>query len=578
MTLGAIVDRVGYEKAKEIFPTYPATVAPIVPSSEWQKTMSAALDFLGTAQEYCNFRGIGGMLGGSNAWVVAPQKSSSNSAILANDTHLQLTQPSKWYELQLNAPGYDVMGFSVPGIPGIVAGHNAAIAWGLTNVMADDADFYVEKIDSSDAARYIYDGQSLPILSREEEIQVRNDTSQYVIIRSTHHGPVVTDITTLLKKADYSFVATMRWTGAEISDQIEAFNKINKASNWNEFSAGVKEFSGPGQNFVYGDAHGNIGYRCGVWLPVRASRNNTTLALNGWEKETEWNGFVPFEQLPYLYNPPEGFIATANNKIVDDSYPHHLSDLWEPPSRIQRLREVLSKNEHFSVRDFESLQNDQFSHYAKELTPYIVAACAGDSTIAQNKLIVAYLTSWNFVFAKEDIATTIFQQFFTLLVQNVYEDEMGKNLFHDYVILGNIPLRVTKRLVEDGTSLWFDNIRTTPVETRDDILRQTMREAVNALREKLGDETRNWQWGNLHTVTLQHPFGLQKPLDKVFSLGPYPYGGGATAMTSGEYSFNEAIEPTELGKPFGVSVGSSFRHIVDMAKPHEARMVLPSGQ
>jgi len=578
LTLGGIIERVGYDKARDIFPTYPNNVAPIVPSAEWQKTMNAALAFLETAQDYCNFRGIGGTLGGSNAWVIAPQKSLNNSVILANDTHLQLTNPSKWYEVKLKAPGYEVMGYSVPGVPGVVAGHNANIAWGLTNVMADDADFYIEKIDSTDPKRYIYDGQSLPLTNREEEIHVRDDTTHYVIIRSTHHGPIVTDIKTMLKKADHPFVASMRWTGAEVSDQIEAFYKINRATNWGEFSAGVKEFSGPGQNFVYGDAKGNIGYRCGVKLPIRAQQNNTTLPLAGWEKSTEWQGFVPFEQLPHLYNPPEGFIATANNKIVDDSYPYHISDLWEPPSRIQRLREVLSKHEKFSVSDFELLQNDQFSYFAKELTPYIIAACKGHTEILYNDLAMEYLTNWNFVFAKEDIATTIYQQFLTRFVQNIYEDEMGKELFHDYVVLVNVPLRVTMRLVQEGNSSWFDNIRTTPAETRDDIIRQSMKEALNALREKLGDETKNWQWGNLHTLTLQHPFGLQKPLDKVFSIGPFPYGGGSTAMTSGEYSFNEALEPGEMGKPFGVTVGSSFRHIVDMSKPHEYRMVLPSGQ
>lgn len=588
LTLGAIVERVGYDRAREIFPTYPADVAPTVPATEWQKsfgssttggsTIGAALSFLNTAQEYCAFRGIGGTLGGSNAWVVAPSKSVTGGVILANDTHLQLTQPSKWYEVQLNAPGYDVMGFSIPGVPGVVAGHNAHIAWGLTNVMADDADFYIEQIDSADASRYIYDGQSLPITRREESIQVRSDTVQYVTIRSTHHGPIVTDIHTRLKKASLPFVASMKWTGAEISDQLEAFNKINRATNWNEFIAGVKEFSGPGQNFVYGDAKGNIGYWCGAKLPIRSVLINSTLPMPGWDKSTEWQGFVPFTQLPHLYNPPEGYIATANNKLVDDSYPYHISDLWEPPSRIQRLRAELTATEKFTTQDFERLQNDQYSEYAKQLTPYILQACGNDPEIPFNELLRQYFTNWNYSFGKDDIATTIYQQFLTLLVRNIFEDEMGKDLFHDYALLVNVPLRVTMRLVEEDNSPWFDDIRTTPTESRDDIIRKSIAEAVNTLRLRFGDETKNWQWGSLHTLTLQHPFGLQKPLDKVFGIGPFPYGGGSTSMMSGEYSFNEALNESELGKPFGVTVGASFRHIVDMSKPHEYRMILPSGQ
>ena len=578
LTLGAIVERLGYDKAKEIFPTYPASIPPIVPSTEWQKTVGPALSFLETAHEYCAFRGIGGTLGGSNAWVVSPKKSETNSVLLANDTHLQLTQPSKWYEVKLNAPEYDVMGFSIPGVPGVVAGHNAAIAWGLTNVMADDADFYIEKIDSTDPARYIYDGQSLPIEQHEEEIRVRGDTLHYVVVRSTHHGPIVTDITTMLKKAEYPFVASMRWTGSDISDPIDAFNKINKAKNWDEFIAGVKLFAGPGQNFVYGDAKGNIGYWCGVKLPIRSRANSPTLPLPGWEKGTEWQGFVPFEKLPHLFNPPEGYIATANNKIVDDTYPYHISDLWEPPSRIQRLREVLGKQERFSVQDFEMLQNDQFSFYAKEFTPYILEACRGALDSSFGDQVLDYLSTWDFVFAKENVATAIFQQFLVRFAKNVYEDEMGGQLFHDYLVLVNVPLRVTLRLVEEGSSSWFDDIHTPAVETRDDIIRRSLKEAIDTLRSQIGDDVKNWQWGNLHTLTLQHPFGLVKPLDKVFSIGPFPYGGGSTSLMSGEYSLNDALTPGELAKPFGVSVGASFRHIVNMANPYEYKMVLPSGQ
>ncbi len=578
LTFGALVDRLGFEKTKEIFPSFPNSVAPIVPSDEWRKTVKAALAFMETSHDYCTFRGIGGTLGGSNAWVVDPQKSASGSVILANDTHLQLSNPSKWYEAHLHAPGYEVSGFSVPGIPGIISGHNKNIAWGLTNVMADDADFYIERIDSTDPKRYIYDGKSLPLEISEEEIHVHNDTSQYVTIRSTHHGPIVTDIKTILKKEDYKFVASMRWTGTEISDQIEAFNKIDRAANWEEFIGGVKDFSGPGQNFVYGDAKGNIGYWCGVKLPIRPSSVNSLLPLNGWEKETEWKGFVPFAQLPHVYNPPEGYIATANNKIVDDTYPYYISNLWEPASRIQRLREVLGKEDKFSVTDFEHLQNDQFSFYAKEMTPYIIAACREDFYPPFTTPVKEYLSSWNFIFSTENIATAIYQEFLTRFVENIFADEMGPELLHDYSVLVNIPLRTMSRLVQQDSSSWFDDIRTNRIETRNDIIRKSMTEAIDALRKTLGDETKNWQWGKLHTVTLQHPFGLKKPLDKVFSIGPFPYGGGSTSMMSGEYSFNDVLQPGEMSKPFGVTVGASFRHIVDMSKPEEARTILPSGQ
>jgi penicillin amidase len=569
LTYGAILDRVGQEKMREILPTYPNNVEPIVPSTAWRAM--ADLQFLKTAESFQEFMGSQGALGGSNAWVIAPSRSASGKVILANDTHLHLQCPSNWYELDLHAPGYDVSGMSIAGVPGIVAGQNKYIAWGLTNVMADDADFYIEKIDSLDPTKYIYDGQSLPIQFREEEIHVRGDSAVPVIIRSTHHGPIVTDINTSLKKAQYPFVASMRWTGSEISDQIEAFNAIDRATNWDEFIAGVRQFTGPGQNFVYGDIHGNIGYWCGVKLPIRGTQQGL-LPLAGWTKDTEWKGFVPFNQLPHLFNPPEGFIATANNKIVDDAYPYHISDLWEPPSRIIRLREVLGRKDLFSVEDFERLQNDMFSYQAKDLVPYVLAACQ-DSALndADGRLVSDYLRNWNYVFAKEDVATAIFQQFFVKLLENIYKDEMGEEVFHDFVILVNIPIRVTTKLVSEGTSSWFDDVRTEQVETRDDIIRKSLREAVAALKQRFGGEMKMWRWGDMHTVTLRHPFslGLPKPLSRLFMIGPFPYGGGSTALMSGEYSYNA---------PFEVTVGASFRQIVDFSKPDEARRVLPAGQ
>ncbi len=569
LTYGAIAERVDLEKALDILPPFPQNVGPIVPAEAWRTYAGLTGEFLKTAQSFAAKWGPAGILGGSNAWVVGPSKSASGKVILANDTHLQLQAPSKWYEIQLYAPGYDVCGMSIPGVPGIVAGRNKHIAWGLTNVMADDADFYIERIDTTNGQRYLYDDAWRPVTIREEEIRVKGDTVVTVIIRSTHHGPIVTDIHTLLKQGTYPYVASMRWTGTEVSDQIEAFNKINRATNLKEFTNGVSEFSGPGQNFVYGDAEGNIGYWCGVQLPIRG-KHNSLLPLPGWDPSTEWKGFVPFNELPHLLNPPEGYIATANNKIVDDSYPYYISDLWEPASRIVRLREVLGSQTAFSVQDFERLQNDKFSHQAKRMMPHVLDACKDSALeVPDEHTIVEYLKNWNFTFSKEDIATTIYQEFFVKLLGNMYKDEMGDSLFHDWVLLMNVPIRVTTKLVEEGTSKWFDDVRTDSIETRDQIIRKSLREAIYTLRDSVSTQTKNWRWGDVHTVTLKHPFGLVKPLDRLFNIGPYPYGGGPTTLMSGEYSLNA---------PFQVGVGSSFRQIFDFATPDEWRAVLPSGQ
>lgn len=569
LTYGEIAARVPLEKMVDIFPPYPASVAPVAQSEDLPRPTGVGMEFLRTAHAFAEFIGHSGMLGGSNAWVVAPAKSASGKVILANDTHLRLQSPAQWYEVALQAPGCDVRGMSIPGVPGIVAGNNRHIAWGMTNVMADDADFYIEQIDSTDTTQYWYDDGWLPVRFQEEEIMVKGGTTVPLVIRSTHHGPIITDVGTVIKKHSPAAVASMRWTGSEISDQIGAFYTINRATNWEEFTRGVSEFTGPGQNFVYGDNAGNIGYWCGVKLPIRG-KQNSLLPLPGWDPATEWKGFVPFKDLPHQYNPPEGYIASANNKMVDETYPYYISDLWEPPARIMRLREVLGAPGVLTAEDFTLLQNDTYSPFAKALTPYLLAACAdSEAHFPDRDIVLEYFRNWNFEFTREDVATTLFQEFLVRMLENTFRDELGEDLFHDWTLLVNVPIRVTTRLIEDDSSAWFDDVRTDSVETRDGMIRKSMSEAVTALRERLGGQSKTWRWGDLHTVTLVHPFGSMKPLDRIFNIGPFPYAGGSTTLMSGEYDIN---------KPFGVTVGASFRQIIDFANPDEVRSVLPTGQ
>jgi len=569
LTLGAIGERVGLQELLDIIPSTAAELPSPWLSRKDEGFASLTEGMRKAGEGFLRFRGASRFGTGSNAWVVGPSRSATGGVLLANDTHLQLTLPPQWYEMQLRCPGYDAGGMSIPGGPWIVAGRNDSIAWGITNLMADDADFYVEQLDSS-GSQALFDGAWVPLRVRTEEIAVRGDTALQLVVRETLHGPIVSDITTALQHARPPYVASMRWTGADIDDQFGAFHLISRAHNWREFSAGVRQFAIPGQNFVYGDVRGNIGYRCGARIPVRG-RQNPMLPLPGWEKSALWKGYVPFEELPWVYNPPAGFIASANNRVAGNS-PYYISDLWEPSSRFDRLREVLGRREElFSVQDFQRLQNDTYSSAARDMVPYIVAAFADSTQLSDaDRALLEYLHNWNFYFTRDDIATSIFQMFFVRLLENTYRDEMGEDLYHDWVILVNVPIRVTMRLLQEGTSLWFDD-RTTPgqTETRDEIIRKSLREAGEELKRRRGEERKEWQWGGLHTVTLSHPFGLRKPLDRIFNRGPFPVGGGSTSLISFEYSYNE---------PFAATVGPSFRQVFDLASSSELRAILPSGQ
>ena len=569
LTYGAIAARVGMEKTREIYPGYPSDVPPEVPPAVWRAYAALRESYLSVAHAYAQASGTASVLGGSNAWAVAPRRSRTGSALLANDTHLRLELPARWYEIYLNAPGFRVEGMSIAGVPAIVAGRNDAIAWGVTNVMADDADFYVEQIDSVDSSKYVVDGKLRAMTVLDEEIPVRGEEPSPLRIRLTQHGPVVTDIRTSLQLGRSPSTASMRWTGAESQNQLDAFFAIDTAASWDEFADGLKLFPGPAQNFVYADVHGNIGYWCAGKIPIRSQRTSL-FPVAGWSSDGDWRGFIPFRQLPHLYNPASGYIASANNKLVDDAYPYHISDLWESPSRIQRLRQVLSPDSaKFSLDDFERLQSDALSLSAKEILPYILHAI-NDSALAvpDEVRLLEYLHNWNCEFAPSDIATTIYQEFFVRLLHNTYSDEMGEDLFHDWVMLTNVPIRVTTALLQQDTTGWFDDVTTNRVETRDMIIRKSMREACAFLEDRFGPEMKRWRWGVVHTVTLHHPFGLEKPLDRIFNVGPFPAPGASTALVSGEYDFND---------PFQVTVGPSFRQIFSLGSG-EIRSILPGGQ
>ena len=567
LVLGDLYKTFGEEKAQEIFPTYPENGPVIVPKELRTNLFSDnLLKLIDVDQEFRVLYGITGTHIGSNAWAVSPQKSVSGKAMLANDPHLGFSAPSKWYELHLHSGEYDVAGVSLPGTPMVVIGHNQRIAWGLTNVMADDADFYLEMTNS--AGEYLFRDVWSPMTVIQDTILVKDSSSVILTVKLTNHGPIINDVNPV-GSITKDVLVSMRWTGQDVSDELYSLMLINKAKNWNEFKSGVREFTVPGQNFVYADIDGNIGYLAGVRLPIRSAQN-PTLPMPGWTGEYDWTGFVPFERLPSLYNPPQHFIATANNKMTDNSYPYHISNLWEPPSRIQRLDELLSKEEKLSVEDFERIQGDYFSYFAKQTTPYILHAFDSVTVLnADIKTSLSYFQNWHFQLSKDDVPTTLFHVFFTHLLRNIFLNKMGETLYQKYIFIANIPYRTVPALLRNPSSWWFDDPSTPQIEKRDDVIRKSLGEAIQELKASLGGEMKTWQWGLLHTVTFRHPFGAQPPLGSVFNIGPFPVGGSGTTLNNGEYY---------LATPYQETLGPSMRQIVDFSDINGALSVIPTGE
>lgn len=566
--LAELVQKLGEAKAREVFPEFPKDGALIIPPTVtpfWTEMRT----FLENGLALRDFMGMPAGQVGSNSWVVAGQKSECGKPLLANDPHLELTAPSIWYEMHLSCPDFDAIGVSLPGTPGILIGHNEDIAWGLTNGMLDDVDFYIERSNPDNPKQY-WDGRNwLDFQILEEEIMVKDSTPVKFEIKVSRNGPIVSDIHPMFK--DSAEVVALRWTGHQVSDELTALLKIQRAKNWDEFKDGIRDFRVPAQNFIFASASGDIGYYLAGAIPIR--KNSTGLfPHNGWEEKGQWSEYVPFEKQPHVFNPPENFIATANNKIIDDRYPYYLTNLWEPSSRADRINQVLREKEKLSLADFRALQTDVTSSYAKRILPLILETVKSqlDSTANENlQLLFDILRDWDGEESAESIAAALFNAFNLKLIENTFRDEMGGRLYDNYIDLGNVPTRVIGVLLEKEDSQWFDDISTPETETRKDIILRSLLDAKQFLTNVAGEKISDWAWGRIHTLTMHHPVGRRRPLDVVFNLGPFPRGGSKMTVNNSEYS---------LQHPFAAALGASTRQLVDFCDLNNSLSVITSGQ
>lgn len=614
-TFGEIVKKLGLERARDFFPNYPED-APFIIKSETKKepegkdnkTIGAnteikinnyttaesnykslaelGSEFFNSTKDFRKFTGTEGSHIGSNSWVISGTKSESKKPILANDPHLALTVPSKWYEVQLynNQQKKGVSGFSIPGAPGIAIGKNGSIAWGITNLMNDDSEFYILNRDTANRNNYILKGNSYPLDSTAESIKVKGIKDEISFVTyTTKLGPVISDLEKASLYANQNFkqkgnqILTFRWTGFELSDEIKAMYEINFAGNWNEFKSGLKSFGLPASNFTYADTMGNIGYHAAGLVPVRKNTNPEYDAYFPSNGEVEWSGFINFDELPQVYNPKDSFIVTANNKPQKD-YKYYISNLYEAPYRAERIEALLRARNNFNANEFRLIQNDVNSLQAKEFTKYIVNAFSKDSlTISsEDKNIIKILKGWDYNITNFSIPGTIIAEFEIQLYKNLYSDKLGEELFKNYLIIPNVAIRNTSRILKEEKNWLFDMTSSVrKIETRDEMIKKTFHDAIVSLKNKFGTADYNkWYWGEVHKVVMTHPFGIISALSNIVNIGPYEIGGSGTTIANSEYSFNHALN----SKDFESNLGQSLKFITDLSDNKSYLSVIPTGQ
>ncbi len=605
--LGEIVNKVGLEKAGEIFPdtTFSLFKRPIdtlavedtsksvsensAPVLRLRQTAALGQGFFDSYQNYRSYFNINCSHTGSNAWVISGAKSLTGKPILANDPHLGFQAPSKWYELDMNSGQTAVRGMSIAGVPGIVIGNNRFISWGITNLMNDDNDFIILQKDSVNANKYYYKNQPYTLDSVVEKIGVKDSVEADYTVKMTKIGPVISGLNERgfagygnpdKENAYKDKLMTFRWTGFEYSDEVNTFYKLDNARTWDEFKEGLKDFSVPASNFVYADVGGNIGYHAAGKIPERRTPNNTSYIFPS-SGELDWDGFVDFDRLPNDYNPKEGYIASANTNPFDilktePKNRYYIGYLWEPSSRYDKIKNWLDGKSKLDIDEFQLMQMNYESPYAKEIGVYIEEAyknySGNDNDI---KWCIERFKNWDGEMKPSNPLGSVYNAFFTYLLRNTYLDQLGDKVFYDFLIVQNIPYRATLNLLRNGKSIWFDNINTAAVEKRNDIIRKSLQDALVFLRTKFSNQDINtWDWGEIHKAKFRHPLGIVPAFDKIFNIGPFDVGGDQTTINNSEYSFNEVMKNGD----FTNILGPSMRIIVSMADPERSLSVNTTGQ
>ncbi|WP_405663548.1 penicillin acylase family protein [Streptomyces sp. NBC_01166] len=525
---------------------------------------------------------------GSNSWVVSGEYTTTGKPLLANDPHLAPQLPSLWYQMGLHCRQlsescqYDTAGYTFSGMPGVIIGHNQDIAWGFTNLGADVTDLFLEKVS---ADGYQYDGKTEPFITREETIKVAGGRSRTITVRETNNGPLVSDrsaelekvgkkapVTTSAPDRGDGYGVSLKWTALDPGKSMDAVFELNRAKDFTSFRKAAAHFEVPSQNLIYADTEGHIGYQAPGKIPVRLKGDGTTpspgwSAAYGWEKEP-----VPFDELPYEYDPDRGYIVTANQAVIGDDYEHMLTKDWGYGTRSQRINDLIQKKidggEKISTDDMQTMQMDNQSAIAAKLVPELKKIGIADKSVREAQKL---LEGWDYTQESDSAAAAYFNGVWRNILKLAFGDKLPKEMRAEgdcvYVkpVPGTGPVDEQNKLVRecgqrapdaaqpDGGDRWYEVVesilddqdnawwkvpakgREEAIDSRDELFARAMEDARWELTAELGKDMSTWSWGRLHQLTLRNQtLGKEGPdlLQRALNRGPWDLGGGEAAVNA----------------------------------------------
>ncbi len=587
-----LIDRLGKDAARQLDPDYAAELPTVIPYGfDFSGIGSSALERAAAVRPFSGPSPYDGV--GSNNWVVSGARTTTGMPLLANDMHLALTIPAIWYENHLQCPDLQVTGVTFPGIPGIVAGHNGHVAWGHTNGFPDVQDLFMEHLRRTASggveAEYMGSWEAVRLLHEVIQVKGKPPVAHEVVV--TRHGPVINELAPDLSGET---PLALCWTALEPNMMIECLlEDVLAAKNCAEFHAGLRHWHTPSQNVVYADVEGNIGYTLCGRVPIR-NNGDGQVPVPGWVADYEWVGYIPYEDMPHLLNPAQGYIATANNRVVGPDYPFYLGRETVSGDRALRIHELLASQEKVAPEFIETMQFDLVCPSARRLRAQVVDLPIDDPELAP---LLELLHAWDGSLQPDCAAAAVYEVFYRQMLAllltgrldefvvrpagsdgrglaaerlRLSEHYFGKGptpLLQEGSLMGMRALEWLLELLDQEESPWYDlgagQGRTAAVKT-------ALSATRDYLRAELGPDPDGWAWSRLHQLKLAHPLGSLEALAPFLNRGPYPLGGDHnTVWATGGY-LHQA--------PGNQLVGPPYRMIVDLGNLANSRAILLPGQ
>lgn len=539
------------DKARELFITYPDNAPSIIEANIANPvTVAGRFDPDLEPPEF----------NGSNNWVVSGDKTASGLPLLADDPHLGLDTPSIWYQMHLKSPEQNVGGVIFAGVPGIILGHNEDVAWGVTNVGPDVQDLYIEIPNPDNPTQFMYDGQWEQAEVRDETISVKGEEDIPFEVVVTRHGPIISDI--LYKEEDPSALFSMQWTALEPTKELEAILNMNKATDWEGFEKALEDFNAPAQNFVFAGKDGTIAYKANGRIPIR-KKGDAQLPVPGDSSDYGWTGYVPYDELPRVVNPEEGFIATANNEVIDDSYPYHITKMWAQPYRYERIVEVLREGDDLTPEDMMKLQMDQKNMYAGEFLDDLLGSIEAQDGDEKYKEIVTMLREWNKLDSTDAAAPLVFHKLMKQLPIAMFSEEMPEDVYRLLPGKGSITDQLLRTAYAGEPGAWVEQYGGV-----DKWVFDSFTQSVGDIEELFGKKVASWKWGDFHQVEFPHALSGASPIFGYF-LNPKKQAIGGSNVTVQAAAFQE--DGT-------VDHGAPWRFVADLSDLSTTYHILGPGQ